>query len=120
MIVEPTTDHHRHPGHPGPPAAFAAALRLGAPQSHGSLTVVPLAFWRDRGPHYDTLAAALRAGTLHVTEISAGGSVPELKVIELYKAEYRRLAAESRIANFLSVLAMRNTRAILRAGGTVN
>ena len=81
MIVEPTTDHHRHPGHPGPPAAFAAALRLGAPQSRGSLTVVPLAFWRDRGPHYDTLAAALRAGTLHVTEISAGGSVPELKVI---------------------------------------
>jgi hypothetical protein len=81
MEATPTTDHHRHPGRPGPPAAFAAALRLGAPQSHGSLTVVPLAFWRDRGPHCDTLAAALRAGTLHVTEISAGGSVPELKVI---------------------------------------
>ena len=81
MEAAPKTDYHGHPGRPGPPAAFAAALRLGAPQSHGSLTVVPLAFWRDRGPHYDTLAAALRAGTLHVTEISAGGSVPELKVI---------------------------------------
>lgn len=81
MTAFDSTAHHAHPGRPGPPAAFAGALRLGVPQSHGSLTVVPLAFWRDRGPHYDTLAAALRAGTLHVTEISAGGSVPELKVI---------------------------------------
>ena len=55
-----------------------------------------------------------------IRALSERHQVPELKVIELYKAEYRRLAAESRIANFLSVLAMRNTRAILRAGGTVN
>ncbi len=68
-------------GQPGPPAAFAGALRLGEPQEHGSLTVVPLAFWRDRGPRYHTLSAALRAGTFHVTEVSAGGSVPELQVI---------------------------------------
>ncbi len=68
-------------GQPGPPAAFAGALRLGEPQAHGSLTVVPLAFWRDRGPRYQTLSAALRAGTFHVTEVSAGGSVPELRAI---------------------------------------
>ena len=68
-------------GRPGPPAAFAGALRLGGPQAHGSLTVVPLAFGSDRGPRYQTLSAALRAGTFHVTEVSGGGSVPELRVI---------------------------------------
>ena len=94
------TDYHGHPGRPGPPAAFAAALRLGAPQSHAASTVVPLAFWRDRGPHYDTLAAALRAGTLHVTEINAGGSVPELKVINRApgRAHARRRGARGRQA----------------------
>ena len=40
--------------------------------------------------------------------------VPEVKVFEVYESEYRRLAAESRITNFVSVLAMRNTRSILR------
>jgi hypothetical protein len=68
-------------GRPGSPAAVAAALRLGEPQTHGSLAVVALSFWSDRGPRYETLAAALRAGTFHVTEVSAGGSVPELRVI---------------------------------------
>jgi hypothetical protein len=68
-------------GQPGPPAAFAAALRLGEPQAHGSLTVVPLSFWSDRGPRYETLSAALRAGTFHVTEVSDGGSVPKLRVV---------------------------------------
>ena len=80
MTVMPQPTSGR-PGRPGPPAAFADALRLGRPQSHGSLTVVPLSFWSDRGPRYETLATALRAGTFHVTEVSAGGSVPELRVI---------------------------------------
>ena len=39
--------------------------------------------------------------------------VPELKVIEVYKTEYRRIAAQSRIKTFVSVLAIRNTRALL-------
>jgi hypothetical protein len=46
--------------------------------------------------------------------------VPELKVLEVYKTEYRRLSAQSRIATFVSVLAMRNTRSILRDSGQVN
>ena len=46
--------------------------------------------------------------------------VPELKVLEVYKTEYSRLSAESRIATFVSVLAMRNTRSILRDSGQVN
>jgi hypothetical protein len=46
--------------------------------------------------------------------------VPELKVLEVYKTEYRRLSAQSRISTFVSVLAMRNTRSILREAGSVN
>jgi hypothetical protein len=46
--------------------------------------------------------------------------VPELKVLEVYKTEYSRLSAQSRIATFVSVLAMRNTRSILRDSGRVN
>jgi uncharacterized protein (DUF2126 family) len=46
--------------------------------------------------------------------------VPEVKVLEVYKTEYRRLSAQSRIATFVSVLAMRNTRSILRDSGAVN
>jgi len=46
--------------------------------------------------------------------------VPELKVLEVYKTEYRRLSAESRISTYVSVLAMRNTRSILRDAGAVN
>ena len=55
MMVLPQPTSGR-PGRPGPPAAFADVLRLGRPQSHGSLTVVPLSFWSDRGPRYETLA----------------------------------------------------------------
>ena len=43
--------------------------------------------------------------------------VPELKVIEVYKTEYRRIAAQSRIKTFVSVLAIRNTRALLSDPG---
>lgn len=46
--------------------------------------------------------------------------VPELKVLEVYKTEYRRLSAQSRIATYVSVLAMRNTRSILRDSRPVN
>ena len=46
--------------------------------------------------------------------------VPEVKVLEVYRTEYRRLSAESRISTFVSVLAMRNTRSILRNDGAVN
>jgi uncharacterized protein DUF3562 len=46
--------------------------------------------------------------------------VPELKVLEVYKTEYSRLSAQCRIAAFVGVLAMRNTRTILREAGRVN
>jgi len=55
-----------------------------------------------------------------IQSLSEKLDVPELKVLEVYKTEYNRLSAESRIATFVSVLAMRNTRTILRDSGQVN
>jgi len=40
--------------------------------------------------------------------------VPALKVIEVYRTEFKRLAAQSRIDTYLGVLALRNTKSILR------
>lgn len=40
--------------------------------------------------------------------------VPALKVIEVYRTEFKRLAAQSRIDTYLGVLALRNTKHILR------
>jgi hypothetical protein len=50
-----------------------------------------------------------------IHELSEKLKVPELKVIEVYKTEFKRLAAQSRIETYLGVLAMRNTKSILRS-----
>lgn len=43
--------------------------------------------------------------------------VPPLKVIEVYRTEFKRLAAQSRIATYLGVLALQRTKTILREQG---
>jgi outer membrane protein assembly factor BamD (BamD/ComL family) len=55
-----------------------------------------------------------------IQALSAKLNVPELKVLEVYKTEYRRLSAQSRIETFVSVLALRNTRSILQEARQVN
>jgi hypothetical protein len=49
-----------------------------------------------------------------IQELSEKLRVPELRVVEVYKTEFKRLAAQSRIQTYVSVLAMSNTRSILR------
>jgi hypothetical protein len=49
-----------------------------------------------------------------IQELSEKLRVPELLVVEVYKTEFKRLAAQSRIQTYVSVLAMSNTRSILR------
>ena len=73
--------HPGHPDRPAPPPAFATALSPGDPQRHGLLTVVPLLFAGDRGPRYRMAAEAFADGTLQVGEVSHGGSVPNLLVV---------------------------------------
>jgi len=46
--------------------------------------------------------------------------LPEFKVVEVYRREFERLASQSRIDIFLDVLALRNTKSILRGTGTLS
>ncbi|OQB76605.1 MAG: hypothetical protein BWX92_01668 [Deltaproteobacteria bacterium ADurb.Bin135] len=50
-------------------------------QVHDNLAVIPLCVNGNGGPSYLTLKEALEKGTLTVKEVSEGGTVPELKVI---------------------------------------
>jgi len=61
--------------------------------------------------------ATLEDDSRAIQALSEQLQVPELKVTEVYRAEFSRLAAQSRIDTFLSVLAMRNTRSLLRRSG---
>jgi hypothetical protein len=56
-------------------------LETGDVQAHGNMTVVPLFIAVDGGPKYQSLGKALAQGLLVITEVSEGGMVPELKVI---------------------------------------
>ena len=65
----------------------------------------------------ETMSSLASADVRAITALSEKLKVPEDDVIEVYKTEFNRLAVEARIATFLSVLAMRNTRFILRGSG---
>ena len=54
---------------------------FGDMQSHGALAVLPIMAELPTGPDYLTLGEALAAGNVSITEISEGGSVPELAVV---------------------------------------
>lgn len=54
------------------------ALTLGAPQAHRNLALYPLLGERDDPPRYLLLDEALDKKLARVTEVSVGGSVPEL------------------------------------------
>jgi hypothetical protein len=60
---------------------YLFSLKLEAPQQHKNMTVFPLLTPLDGGPDYTTLKDALEKALLNVTEVSSGGSVPELKVL---------------------------------------
>ncbi len=75
-------------------ARLVRELRLGERQAEGPLAVFPLfanghgevgggedAAPRRRRPHYITLRQALAEGRAVITEVSEGGSVPELRVV---------------------------------------
>ena len=60
---------------------YLFALQLGEAQTFKNITVFPLHASRNGGPAYVTLSEAVSSGGLRVTEISQGGSVPELLVV---------------------------------------
>lgn len=56
-------------------------IRFGEVQRHRNMAVWPIFAAVDGGPQYMTMKEALAGGFLTVTEVSAGGAVPELKVV---------------------------------------
>ncbi len=60
-------------------------MRMGETKTFKNVTVIPLFSDTDGGPKYLTMKEAMEKGFLNVTEVSEGGTVPELKVIN--KAE---------------------------------
>ena len=86
-------------------AALVEALRLGDPQVHGPLTVFPLRLGEHDGPGYVTLRQAIAGGQAAITEVSEGGSVPELRVVNKGRpracsfSTARSFAAPSRTAS---------------------
>ncbi len=60
---------------------YLASIKLGEAQNYKNITVFPLFSDTNHGPEYLTLKEAMESGTFLVTEVSEGGTVPELKVI---------------------------------------
>lgn len=81
-------------------------MDIGAGRSFENMTVFELLRAGNGGPEYVTLREALERGSFTVTEVSEGGSVPELKVVNsgdvavlLLDGEELRGAKQNRILN---------------------
>ncbi len=86
--------------------ALVEALQVGERQAHGPLAVFPLRLAETEGPGYITLREAIARSSAVVTEVSEGGSVPELRVLNTGDArilvldgEELRGAKQNRILN---------------------
>ena len=60
---------------------YLGSLQLGEVQQFKNLAMVPVVSDYDDGLVYITLGEALGAGSIEIREVSEGGSVPELRVV---------------------------------------
>jgi len=60
---------------------LSSEMELGEPQRFRNMVLWPLFCSQDKGPDYLSLTEAMTAGLLTITEVSAHGSVPEVKVV---------------------------------------
>jgi hypothetical protein len=79
-------------------------LKLGEVQEFKNLTMVPAVSDYDDGLDYITLGEALSAGSIEIREVSEGGSVPELRVVNRAEKmvlilDGEELAKQNRIVN---------------------
>ena len=127
--ASPETPAQRHyvrswarnePGRAGPPRPvagdgrlreLAGRLRCGDPVVHRGIAMVPLFTDRRRRVEYQPFGEAVRAGTCRLTEVSEGGSVPQLMLVNsgelpvlLLDGEELLGAKQNRIVN-LTILA---------------
>jgi len=75
-------------------SAYLTGLRLGSPQTHENLTLIPLLAAREAAVEYVTLDEALRSGLVDISEISEGGSVQNLKVVNRSRSKILILDGE--------------------------
>ena len=95
---------------------IADGLHLGELQIHNDLALAPLFGTRIGGPDYITVKEALASGRLTISEVSQGGSVPELKLINDCDRDVLMLDGEERAgAKQNRVL---NTTILVAAGGS--
>jgi hypothetical protein len=101
------------------PASVLSAVSLGAPSAVGGLTMWPLLGPNGREPAYDLAGPAFAAGTLTVQEVSEGGSVPTLKVVNagdrpvlLLDGEQLVGAKQNRVLNVTVLVAAHSTLAV--------
>jgi hypothetical protein len=100
-------------------AESLSTIRLGEPQAHQSLSLFPLLGEAANAPDYLLLEEALARGLVRVTEVSEGGSVPELLLVNeaevpvlLLDGEELIGAKQNRILN-LSVLVGPRSRTVI-------
>jgi len=91
-------------------------MELGAGQSFENMAVFELLRQRNGGPEYITLREALEKGVFTVTEVSEGGSVPELAVankgeaaVLLLDGEELRGAKQNRVLNTTILVGPKST-----------
>jgi hypothetical protein len=60
---------------------YLGSLQLGEVQLFKNLSMVPVISDYDDGLGYITLGEALGAGSIEIRDVSEGGSVPELRVV---------------------------------------
>jgi hypothetical protein len=95
---------------------YLMEMELGAGASFENMTVFELLRPRNGGPEYVTLREAIERGVFSVTEVSEGGSVPDLLVantgevaVLLLDGEEVRGAKQNRILNTTILVAPKST-----------
>ena len=95
---------------------YLLGMELGAGQSFENMAVFELLRGQNGGPEYITLREALERGVFTVTEVSEGGSVPELMVankgdvpVLLLDGEELRGAKQNRILNTTILVAPKSS-----------
>ncbi len=98
---------------------FVRGVQFGEVQHNGMLAVLPVLADLPFGPDYLTLQEALAAGVITITEVTEGGSVPELTVINdgdlpvlLLDGEELAGAKQNRVVNTTILLKERSKTTI--------
>jgi len=99
--------------------SYLQNLHLGVPQFHQHIAILPLSTDSNSPPVYVALADAMSAKTLTVTEVSEGGAVPQLLVLNdsekpvlIIDGEELLGAKQNRVLN-TSILLKERTRTVV-------